>query len=122
MSILKTIFGSGDVVGKGIDLIDSFHTSDTEMIEAKTEAKVKYLQAYAPFKIAQRVLAAMFATAFLGTFVLVMVMTLGSWGNTTEVKSVMDEFYVGEIMLTIIGFYFGGGFLEGTIQAAKKGK
>jgi hypothetical protein len=31
MGVLSTIFGSGDVISKGMDLIDSFHTSDVEM-------------------------------------------------------------------------------------------
>jgi hypothetical protein len=34
MGILSTILGSGDVIGKGLDLIDSMHTSETEAIEA----------------------------------------------------------------------------------------
>ena len=57
MSILSTILGSGDVISKGLGLIDSMHTSDTEMIEAKTKAKTDLLSAYSPFKVAQRYLA-----------------------------------------------------------------
>ena len=33
--ILGKIFGSGDVIKSGIDLIDSFHTSTEEEIAAK---------------------------------------------------------------------------------------
>ena len=54
MGILKTIFGSGDVISKGLELIDDMHTSDVEMVEARTKAKTDLLAAYAPFKIAQR--------------------------------------------------------------------
>ena len=43
MGILSQILGSGDVISKGLGLIDSFHTSDTEMIEAKTKAKSSLL-------------------------------------------------------------------------------
>jgi len=39
MGILSTILGSGDVLSKGLDLIDGMHTSETEAIEAKTKAK-----------------------------------------------------------------------------------
>ena len=34
--MLKTIFGSGDVISKGIDLIDGMHTSTEEEIKAKS--------------------------------------------------------------------------------------
>ena len=47
MGILKTIFGSGDVISKGLELIDDMHTSDVEMVEARTKAKTDLLAAYA---------------------------------------------------------------------------
>lgn len=117
--VLKTLFGSGDVISKGIDLIDSMHTSDEEEIKAKSDAKVALMNAYAPFKIAQRMLAAMFASTFLLSFVLVLVMTLFYDAKIDEIRGVISEFYIGEIMLTIIAFYFGGGFLDGAINSAK---
>ncbi|MBX2848963.1 MAG: hypothetical protein KTR16_11625 [Acidiferrobacterales bacterium] len=117
--ILKSIFGSGDVISKGMDLIDGMHTSTEEEIGAKSKAKVALMNAYAPFKIAQRILAAMFATTFLMSFVLVLVMTLFFDAQLDAVRGVISEFYIGEIMLTIIAFYFGGGFLEGAISTAK---
>ena len=43
MSIFQKLLGSGDIVSKGIELIDSFHTSETEAIEAKTKAKTDLL-------------------------------------------------------------------------------
>ena len=108
-SVLGKIFGSGDVISKGIDLIDSMHTSTEEEIAAKTKAKTDLLASYAPFKLAQRYLAVMFAVCFLGTFVLVMGMTLWGQGDIEAVKQVLGDFYIGEIMLTIVAFYFGGG-------------
>ena len=119
MGILSTIFGSGDVVSKGFDLIDDMHTSDEELIEARASAKTKLLEAYAPFKIAQRYLALMFSLTFLLSFALVLGMTLMGEGNTDDVKDVLSEFYIGEIMLTIIVFYFGGGFAEGALNSRK---
>jgi hypothetical protein len=118
--ILARIFGSGEVIKSGIDLIDSFHTSDTEMIEAKTEAKTKMLQSYAPFKIAQRYLAVLFAITFISSFLLVLLLTLADMSNIDSVRQILDEFYIGEIMLTIIAFYFGGGAFEGVMRAGKK--
>lgn len=122
MGILSTIFGTGDVISKGMDLIDKMHTSDAEMIAAKSKAKTDLMAAYAPFKIAQRILATMFAVTFLSSFVLVLVMALFYDAKIDVVRSVIGEFYIGEIMLTIIVFYFGGGFVEGALGARGKNK
>lgn len=119
MGILSSIFGTGDVISKGIDLIDSLHTSTEEEIAAKSKAKTDLLSAYAPFKLAQRYLALMFAITFLLSFFIVLGLTLLKMTDIDAVRSVLNEFYVGEIMFTIIGFYFGGGFLEGAITASK---
>ena len=120
LSVLGKIFGSGDVISKGIQLIDDMHTSTEEEIVAKTKAKTDLLASYAPFKLAQRYLAIMFAVSFLGTFMLVMGMTLLGKGDIDAVKSVLGDFYIGEIMLTIVAFYFGGGAFEGLMEKRKK--
>ena len=115
-SVLAKIFGSGDVIKSGIQLIDDMHTSTEEEIVAKTKAKTDLLASYAPFKLAQRYLALMFAISFLGTFMLVMGMTLWGKGDIEAVKQVLGDFYIGEIMLTIVAFYFGGGAFEGLME------
>ena len=122
MGILSTILGSKDIIKGGIDLIDSFHTSTEEEIQAKVKGKVDLLNAYAPFKVAQRYLALLFSFTFLGSFLLVLGMTLYGVGDIVSIKAILSEFYIGEIMFTIIGFYFGGGFLEGTLKAKKGDK
>lgn len=122
MGILSTIFGTGDVISKGMDLIDKIHTSDAEMIAAKAKAKTDLMSSYAAFKIAQRILATMFAVTFLSSFILVLVMALFYDAKIDVVRSVIGEFYIGEIMLTIIVFYFGGGFVEGALGARGKNK
>jgi hypothetical protein len=115
MGILSTIFGSGDVIAKGMDLIDDMHTSDTEMVEAKTTAKTDLLQAYAPFKIAQRYIALMFGGTYILTYLIVIVMTfLGQ--DVTDVKGIVKEFQIDWIMLTIVGFYFGGGLADSILR------
>lgn len=120
ITLLSKIFGSGDVIAKGLDLIDSMHTSDEEQIKANAQAKVDLLRSYAPFKLAQRYLAVMFTVTFLLSFVLVLAMTLSGKGNTEDVKTILSEFYIGEIMISIVLFYFGGGAFEGVIE--KRGK
>jgi hypothetical protein len=119
LGILGKILGSDTVISKGLDLIDSMHTSTEEEIAAKTKAKTDLLGAYAPFKLAQRYLALMFTVCFLGTFVLVMGMTLAGKGDIESVKAVLGDFYIGESMMIILGFYFGGGFAE-SLKAVKK--
>lgn len=129
IGILSNIFGTGEVVKKGLDLIDEAWTSDEEkaeneakIIEAKTNAKATLLNAYAPFKLAQRYLAMMF------TFVYLFIMINGILGalyglvnmeNVRESLKFANEMWLGEIMLTIVAFYFGGGLVE---SYKKKGK
>lgn len=120
MGILKTIFGGGDVVKEGFALIDSMHTSDEEEIAAKSKAKVDLLVAYAPFKIAQRVIAFSFTAVYLLSFAMVMGGTIYHQGfDLTSIRGVISEFWIGEIMLTIVLFYFGGGAFEGGANALR---
>jgi len=118
-AVLGKILGSEKVIGKGIDLIDSFHTSTEEEIAAKTKAKTDLLASYAPFKVAQRYLALMFGLTYLTVFVIVMSMTLYGQGDIEGVKAVMGDFYIGEIMFAIVAFYFGGGAFEGVMEKRK---
>lgn len=132
MGILSKILGSGDVISEGFKLIDSIHTSDVEETRAKTKAKTDLLSAYAPFKIAQRYLATMFGASFLLSFFVCLGAVLISLAKGTPVledgtvvqptvvavTALMGAFKLHWIMLTIVGFYFGGGAFEG-FQARK---
>jgi len=112
IGIISKILGSGDVIKKGMELIDDMHTSDEEAIAAKSKAKIDLMNAYAPFKLAQRYIALMFTVVFLSMFVLVLAMTLAGEGDINAVKQIIGDFWIGEIMLMIVGFYFGGGLAE----------
>jgi len=105
------------VIKEGFKLIDSMHTSDTEEIAAKSKAKTDLLEAYAPFKVAQRYLALMFASTFLFSFFMVLGMTLFADADLEAVRAVISEFWLAQIMTIIITFYFGSGFVEGTLKA-----
>ena len=98
MGVLSTILGSGDVISKGLNLIDDMHTSKEEEIVAKTKAKTDLLASYAPFKVAQRYLALIFGLTFVASYVMVLAL----------------------FMLTIVGFYFGGGAFEGILDKRKE--
>ena len=119
MGIIGRILGSGDVVSKGLDLIDSFHTSETESIEAKTKAKTDLLTSYAPFKVAQRYLALIFGFTFIASYLMILVLFFLD-KDVTEVQEIISAFKIDWIMLTIVGFYFGGGAFEGAINKKDK--
>ena len=115
LGILGKILGSDDVISKGIQLIDDMHTSTEEEIAAKSKAKVDLLGAYAPFKLAQRYLALMFTAMFI--FIMANGVLGALYGivpieNVEEAKKFANEMWLGEIMLTIVGFYYSGGVID----------
>ena len=120
LAVLGKLLGSGDVISQGMKLIDDMHTSDEEAIAAKSKAKIDLMSAYAPFKIAQRYLALMFGATFLGSYMLVLGMTITGRGDPDAVTKVMDQFTINYAMLIILGFYFGGGVVESIQQRPKK--
>ena len=120
IGVISKILGSDKVIEKGLGLIDSMHTSTEEEIAAKTKAKTDLLQAYAPFKVAQRWLALMFGVTFLGSYLLVLIMTLTGKGDPDAVTKIMDQFTINYAMLVILGFYFGSGAVEGFMEKKKK--
>jgi len=121
LGLLGKIFGSDKVISSGIALIDSFHTSTEEEIAAKTKAKVEIMQAYAPFKLAQRVIAFSFTFVYLACFGLVLAYTLTDQvSDADKVKQVLEDFQIGWAMMIILGFYFGAGAAEGILQTRQR--
>lgn len=123
MSLLGKIFGAGSIVKDGLQLIDNMHTSTQEEMQEKAKAKVALLTAYAPFKLAQRVIAFAFTAVYLSSFLFFMSVTVVKNGlDLTAMRAIIAEFKIGEIMLLITLFYFGGGAAEGVINTlvAKK--
>jgi quinol-cytochrome oxidoreductase complex cytochrome b subunit len=119
--VIGKIFGSGDVIKSGIDLIDSLHTSTEEEIAAKSKAKVDMLNAYAPFKLAQRVIAFSFTFVYLVCFSMVLGFTLmDNVADADKIKQVLEDFQIGYAMLVILAFYFGAGAAEGVMSARGK--
>ena len=115
-ALLGKIFGSPKVIQSGIELIDSFHTSTEEEIEVKTKSKVALLEAYAPFKLAQRVIAFSFTFIYLGCFAMVLGFTLmDQAADADKVKQVLEDFQIGFAQIIILTFYFGGGMAEGIL-------
>ena len=118
LAVLGKILGSDSVIKQGMKLIDDMHNSTEEAIAAKSKAKIDLMGAYAPFKIAQRYLALMFGATFLGSYVIVLSMTISGQGDPDAVTKVMEQFSINYAMLIILGFYFGGGVVD-SIKAKK---
>ena len=121
IGILAKILGSGDVIKQGMNLIDEMHTSSEEDIAAKSKAKTDLLAAYQPFKLAQRYIALMFTAMFL--FIMANGVVGALYGvidmaNVEAAKDFAASMWLGEIMLGIVGFYFGGG-LASSIKEKK---
>ena len=118
MSVLASILGNGDVITKGLNLIDDLHTSKEEMVQVKTERQINLLNSYAPFKIAQRLLAMIFSITFVCSYIMVLVLYFLE-KPIADVQVIIETFKIDWIMLTIVGFYFGGGFAEGLMERRK---
>jgi hypothetical protein len=121
IGILAKILGSGDVIKQGMSLIDEMHTSTEEEVAAKSKAKTDLLAAYQPFKLAQRYIALMFTAMFL--FIMANGVVGALYGvidmaNVEAAKDFAASMWLGEIMLGIVGFYFGGG-LASSIKEKK---
>ena len=53
----------------------------------------------------------MFGGTYISTYLLVIGMTFMGQ-DVTEVKGILQEFQIDCIMLSIVGFYFGGGLAD----------
>jgi hypothetical protein len=93
--------------------------------EEKLDYMQKMLVLYEPYKLAQRIIAIMFSSAFilvhlltaLSHFVYVLrdldpkdIITLYEYNNNS----------LGTLVMIIVSFYFAGGVIEGTVKRFKK--
>lgn len=125
-TVFNTLF-RGDVFNKGAEIVDeAFHT-DQEKAANKVqilEMKTRFLKLYEPFKIAQRYLAIVFSVPFAILHVGCFAVRVAFWDNPElqeSVRIIQEDINVsfGNIVWTIIGFYFLGGTVEGGIRAYK---
>ena len=119
---LGKIFGSDSVIQKGADLIDEAFYTDSEkaedkmkMQQQKADQRIKLMDAYAPFKLAQRYIAFGFVFVFL--FIMLNGVLGALYGiipmeNVSNAREFADKMWLGEIILMIVSFYFGGGLVE----------
>jgi len=121
-NFLKNIFGGSEIIKKGAELLDEAFYTDEEkakdkekLIQMKAEQKIKLLEAYHPFKVTQRVLAISFVFVFLFIVINGILGALYGWIDMDRVKDALkfaDSVNLGNIVMVIVAFYFGGGFVE----------
>ena len=137
MSIWDTLFNSSKTVEKATDAIIStgdklFYTEEEKAEDRQRQREFfpTLLNAYAPFKIAQRILAIWFSFLFglafiiglgITVFNMITVYNLSKVGKIaseitivelTPLYNLVEVFDIGIIMLAIVSFYFAGGTIE----------
>lgn len=131
LGLLGKIFGSDSVIEKAGDLIDDAFYTDSEeaadkkeMTKFKADHRIKLMDAYAPFKVAQRFIAFGFVFVFL--FIMLNGVIGALYGvipleNVNNARDFADKMWLGEIIIMIVSFYFGGGLAE-SIKKKPEGK
>ena len=112
MGFFSKLFSSAEVVKDVSNGIDKAFYTDEE----KAEGFAKLLRLYEPFKLAQRYLALIFAPAY--ALCAVVTFAASFFVDVSAQVELMSGMF-GYIVLTIIGFYFGGGAVEGLIEKAR---
>lgn len=124
LGLLGKVFGSDKAISGTIGLIDDLWTSDKEAIEAKTESKRQLLQAYAPFKLSQRILAWSITGVVLLCFLVAFGITTWDFFTEEQIRNedgqtivqvyidLLGAFKLDWAFVLIIGFYFGGAAVD----------
>jgi len=111
---------SADTINKSVDAVintgDALFYTDEEKAQASqkaVETKLKMLPHFEPFKLAQRYIAIMFTINFIASFwVGVLFFYFGTPKQLEGYIHLIAVFQFGWIMLAIVSFYFGGGFIN----------
>ena len=120
MGILSSLFGSDKVIDAGINGIDAMVFTDEE----QSSAKMAFLKLYEPFKIAQRYIAMTFCPAYIGCWVLTFIIEVVDIFIEKDLNTdTLYKLLQGDVALMvtlILGFYFGGGAVEGVMKRFKR--
>lgn len=80
--------------------------------EEQAKMKLEMLKAFQPFKLAQRLLAFMFAVNFIIAFWVGVVLFFWYPTYFDGFLKIIATFNLGWIMMAMVSFYFGGGLLN----------
>ena len=121
MGLFSRLFGSEKVIDAGIAGIDKAFYTDEEKAETynkRMALKSALLQAYQPFKVAQRMLALIYSipyvVAWFGLFGLSFFMDVDK-----QMRFLVDS-DMAVANLIILGFYFAGGAAESVFKFGLK--
>ena len=122
MSFISSLFGSDKVIDAVINGLDAIVFTDEE----RSNAKMAFLKLYEPFKLAQRYIAMTFCPAYMLGWVLTFVIEIIDIFTVKNLDTQsLYNLLQGDVslMVTIIlGFYFGGGAVEGVVGMLGKKK
>jgi hypothetical protein len=124
MGIWNSLFGSDKIIDAGINGIDQMVFTDEE----KSSAKMKFLKLYEPFKLAQRYIAMTFCPAYIFMWIVTGLLEVANifiiaFSDKSLNTDVMYKLLSGDIammVMLILGFYFGGGAIEGVVKRFSK--
>lgn len=119
MAFFNKLF-SADVASKTVDAIVNtgdaiFYTPEekAKAFQLGMETKLKMLPMFEAFKLVQRHLALLFSYNFIFSFwVGVLIFFYGTEKQFSGYLNLVAIFQLGWIMIAIITFYFGGGFVN----------
>jgi len=120
MGFISKLFGSDSVIDAGIKGIDTLVFTDEE----KSNAKMKFLKLYEPYKIAQRWLMLFVCVPYVslwamtGIIYLVDIFTIKELDTSKMIIFLNGD--VGSAFILIVAFYFGGGAISGIFDRVKK--
>jgi hypothetical protein len=122
MSVFSKLLGSDTVVEKTVNGIYNGLDNMVYSDEEKKENHKAFLELYEPFKVAQRYLAMTFSIPFAVLHIGAFSLRMAFWDNeplqaSIKVIQVDMNNTLGMIVLTIVGFYFAGGVIEGGVKA-----
>jgi len=104
-NIVNAVINTGDAVAYTAE-------EKAKAEQLKVDTKLKMLPLYEPFKIAQRYIAFAFTANFILSFWVGVVFLYFDFKVDDYIK-LIATFQLGWIMIAIVSFYFGGGFVAG---------
>lgn len=111
MSFWANIFGTGNVVEKGLEIADEAFYTDQE----KADNFGRLMKIYEPFRLVQRILVLSFCPAYV---VLHCAVIIGAFfGMSWAHVGVMINEAFGYPVAAAVTLYLGGGVLEGGVRA-----
>jgi hypothetical protein len=124
VSIFGWILGGDKIKEK---IVDGIYNGADNLVYTEQEKKANhavFLALYEPFKVAQRYLSIIFSVPFVILHTAAFSSRLALWNDEalqTSIKLIQGDLNesLGLIVLTIVGFYFAGGVVEGGIKAFK---